>query len=560
MRKDGNREVDPLDIEKTLFRSDGATQEKPTSAYTLSPGQSLGQYRIIRPLGRGGMGEVYEAENAVSRKRVALKVLPRAATGGTFVERFRIESRVMSDLRHPNIVEVLHAGEENGLYYLTMDLITAEDGEPCSLEDVLQHRTSNTEHPTSKAKGLPESEVAAAAEQILTALEYAHGKGVVHRDLKPANILVAEDGTLRVTDFGLAKVVGAEYLQSVIERSISLSMAGGASLGDEETEGGAKRPSSSARALLGTYDYMAPEQKTGGEITVCADIYAFGVMLYRLLTGEKPEGRWKLPSSYGVSKRWDTVVGKCMERSPADRYASVSELRRDILKVRTVRRTCSWKWSAALLFLTALAFGGHWAYRAYRAHAERRAAAGRIAAERAEREREFEGAISAARVVLVGYEASEEADAVERVLRLRPGDSDAEALQAEIRRRNDMAHAETLALKNESARADIETLLNAAVAGDADAQFELGLHYAQGEGVEQDMRRAILWWIEATRQAHPKATARLEDVIDEGIYLPQDAARAEAFRRRALEWGGAIFVFGRKAIMIIRVVEKVATI
>ena len=89
----------------------GAWAEGP-KGYTLAPGEVLGQYRIIRPLGRGGMGEVYEAENTVNRKRVALKVLPKAATGGAFVERFRIESRVMSDLRHPHMVQVHHAGEE----------------------------------------------------------------------------------------------------------------------------------------------------------------------------------------------------------------------------------------------------------------------------------------------------------------------------------------------------------------------------------------------------------------------------------------------------------------
>jgi formylglycine-generating enzyme required for sulfatase activity/tRNA A-37 threonylcarbamoyl transferase component Bud32 len=312
--------------------------------YTLGAGEVLGQYRIVRPLGRGGMGEVYEAENVVNRKRVALKVLPRAATGGTFVDRFRIESRVMMDLEHPGIVRVHHAGEEQGVYYLTMDLVTGPDGSPHSLEDLLaaQRRGQG-----AGERPFAEHEVRRMALEVCEALAYAHGKGVVHRDLKPANLLVGPDGSLRVTDFGLAKVVGSDYLQTVIERSISLSLAGEAdrSLGDQATQGpGARRPSSSARALLGTYDYMAPEQKSGGEITPRADIYAFGVLLYRLLTGEKPEGAYKAPSRLGRSRRWDVIVERCLQRNPADRYASAAELRQAL--AGAARRPRVWKAAA----------------------------------------------------------------------------------------------------------------------------------------------------------------------------------------------------------------------
>ncbi len=122
---------DPLDIARTIGRD-----SKNAGGYTLSAGDTLGQYRIIRVLGRGGMGEVYEAENTITRKKYALKVLPREATGGTFVDRFRVEARVMQDLRHAHIVQVHHAGEEGGLYYLTMDLVTGRGGEPESLEDL----------------------------------------------------------------------------------------------------------------------------------------------------------------------------------------------------------------------------------------------------------------------------------------------------------------------------------------------------------------------------------------------------------------------------------------
>jgi len=115
--------------EKTMYPGGGS------GGYSLCEGIVFGEYKIIRALGRGGMGEVYEAENVVTHKKFALKVLPRAATGGTFVDRFRIEARVMMDLRHPHIVLVHHAGEEGGLYYLTMDLVVGKEGEHESIED-----------------------------------------------------------------------------------------------------------------------------------------------------------------------------------------------------------------------------------------------------------------------------------------------------------------------------------------------------------------------------------------------------------------------------------------
>ncbi|MEI6150628.1 MAG: serine/threonine-protein kinase, partial [bacterium] len=307
--------MDDLDLKKTIQTSPDAQRQAPS----LAAGDTLGQYRIIRLLGRGGMGEVYEVENVVNQKHYALKVLPRAATASTnFIDRFRVESRVMSDLRHEHIVQVHHTGEDQGLYYLTMDFVCGPHGAPRTLEDEL-------------ADGkLPEARVRALALELCEALAYSHGHEVVHRDLKPANILLDAGGHAHVADFGLAKVIGAEYLQSMVQRSMALSMAGAVSLGDEPTlgrSGSSNRPTSSARAILGTYDYMAPEQKVGGAITARTDIYALGVMLYRMLTGRKPEGRWEVPSFYGCSKVWDAVVVKCMRPEPADRWGSVTELR-----------------------------------------------------------------------------------------------------------------------------------------------------------------------------------------------------------------------------------------
>ena len=206
--------------------------------------------------------------------------------------RFKVKSRVMMDLDHPGIVRVHHAGQDGGCYFLTMDYVAADADGPCSLEELIAARGGK----------FPAREVREAALAVCDALAYAHAHEVVHRDLKPANVLVDKDGRLRVTDFGLAKVLGETYpLKSVIERSISLSIGGQVSLGDRVTDGRPRYEKTSTRSILGTYDYMSPEQKAGGEVTPRSDLYSLGVMLYRMLTGRKPEGRFKLPSgSSGV--------------------------------------------------------------------------------------------------------------------------------------------------------------------------------------------------------------------------------------------------------------------
>ena len=318
---------DPLDILKIAGR-DG---DSPEGRYALSVGQLLGDYRILKPLGRGGMGEVYAAENTVSRKSFALKVLPPEATGSaTFVERFRTEARVMMDLRHPNIVQVHHAGVQNvetprglvQLYYLTMDLVCVGGRGSYDLEALLSERAK-----------LSEDESSAAAAQICAALAHAHGMGLVHRDLKPANVLVDADGILRVTDFGLAKVVGGEYLQMAMQRSVALSMGQRDTLGGAASSRSAFDVGSSTRSLMGTYAYMAPEQKTGQEATVQSDLYAFGLILYRMLTGDTAEGRFKLPSALGLDRAWDSIIEGCLEPKPVNRYASAAKLQTEISRV-----------------------------------------------------------------------------------------------------------------------------------------------------------------------------------------------------------------------------------
>ncbi len=279
--------------------------DAPSNAWTLSPGDALGGYRVERTLGRGGMGEVYLAENVLTNVRCALKLLPPSLSEApTFRGRFAREAAVLQGLRHDGIVMVHHAGEESGRFFLTMDYV---DGG--SLDDLLKEKG-----------GLAEDETARIALDLCDALSYAHEKGVIHRDIKPANVLLDSDGRAKLSDFGLARVVGDEFLQSMTERSISLSA--------QRTGAGAL--SQSDNAVIGTYEYMSPEQKAGKPAAERSDIYSLGLVVYRMLTGEKAEGMFDLPSDLGCAECWDGIVRKTLAPKPEKRYANAKELLADL--------------------------------------------------------------------------------------------------------------------------------------------------------------------------------------------------------------------------------------
>ncbi len=320
--------------------------------YTLKAGEQLGDYKIVRPLGAGGMGEVYLVEHQHLRKRYALKILPAdVAQDGNFIDRFRIEARVMADLEHPGIVRVSNFGEAAGRFYLVMDYVGGPDGSPRTLDDEL-----------AWGNKLPEPAALEMMIQLCDALDYAHtfpAGAIIHRDLKPGNILIQgatsrtsnSSGTkagassadrraggheerVKIADFGLAKIVGTDYIRAVIDRSTHLTalpvrhLSPDAEATEINTEGG------STVSLLGTYDYMSPEQKTGGEVDGRSDLYALGLILYRMLTGHKPEGTYDPPSKSGVSKRWDPIVARCLKREVGQRYQSAAELKKDLLGLK----------------------------------------------------------------------------------------------------------------------------------------------------------------------------------------------------------------------------------
>ncbi|MBN2588930.1 MAG: protein kinase [Sedimentisphaerales bacterium] len=299
--------------------------------------KQLGDYKIIETIGAGGMGQVFLAENIHHHKKYALKILPEDLSKDIgFRKRFLDEARVMSELDHPGIVRVHHMGEYNGRYYLVMDYVEGPEGKSCSLSEYMSR---------AKDHRLGEKTVLNYVIQLCSALSYAHGRGIIHRDIKPANVLLAQGGRVKLTDFGLAKAVGAEFIMSQIHTTM-------ASFGNtptivqnpahhnpvedtidiEQTVGSDRkksRYSSGNEGILGTYDYMSPEQRELGAIVgKRSDIYSLGLMIYRMLTGKKPVSFSAPPSKVisGLSRIWDEVVLKCLQEKPEDRYSNTDEI------------------------------------------------------------------------------------------------------------------------------------------------------------------------------------------------------------------------------------------
>ena len=268
----------------------------------MAEGDHLGRFRIVRELGRGGMGVVYEALQTQINRPVAIKVILAGEFAQTAeLRRFQVEAESVARLDHPNIVPVFEVGEERGRPYFTMKLCTGG-----SLDDHLDRYRASPR------------EVASLVARIARAVHHAHRRGILHRDLKPSNILLDAEGEPLVADFGLARVLDADH---------------------ELTRTG---------TLLGSPPYMAPEQAMGsrGDLTTATDVYGLGTILYALLSGRPPfrgatpletldQVRHREPEPPGgpghpVDRDLRTVCLKCLEKDPKRRYESAGELAEDL--------------------------------------------------------------------------------------------------------------------------------------------------------------------------------------------------------------------------------------
>ena len=287
---------------------------------SLAVGQTFGEYRVLRLLGRGGMGEVYEVEHRDLRTRHALKLIhPEIVARADAGERFRREAQVMAQLRHAHILHVDDFRQSEGRAWLRMELV--EGG---SLAEWARAQVSPP--PVARTREL--------LRQVLLGLAHAHARGVVHRDLKPANLLLDTEGVLKIADFGLVRLAGEQWIHSQVQMTMARSMAIGQVADGSHGAGVAQPPrgagssaGTSTRALLGTYAYMSPEQKRGEEADARSDLYAVGLIAYQLLTGHEAVGL-KAPSRINpaLDPAWDAWIERALEADRADRFASAEAM------------------------------------------------------------------------------------------------------------------------------------------------------------------------------------------------------------------------------------------
>src|ERR671938_1779887 len=258
-----------------------------------------GRYRILRKLGAGGMADVYLAEDQELGRRVAIKILnDRHANDDQFIERFRREAKNAAALNHPNIVSIYDRGEAEDTYYIAMEFL---DGR--TLKELIVSRGA-----------APINVAIEYARQILSALRFAHRHGIVHRDIKPHNVLVDGEGRVKVTDFGIARAGPSQM-----------------------TEEG---------SIIGTAQYLSPEQAQGANVDQRSDVYSLGIVLYELLTGSVPfngdtpveiamkhlSALPEPPSARRpeIPRDLDLIVLRALAKDPDDRFQSAAEMDADL--------------------------------------------------------------------------------------------------------------------------------------------------------------------------------------------------------------------------------------
>ncbi|MBT3381029.1 MAG: serine/threonine protein kinase [Lentisphaerae bacterium] len=309
---------DPLNTARTYDGGNGGADGP-----GLPVGTQLGHYRIMRLLGRGGMGEVYEVEHDVLRRRFALKLLPSEfASRPDALTRFEREAQVMANLEHPNLIRVDDFGETDARYWLRMELATGVEREG-------EHLVSLADYARVKGGRIDQALLAGMMRHVLNGLRYAHEHGAIHRDMKPGNVLfVTDEGgetLVKVADFGLVKLVGEKWVHEQTRHSLSIG---------EEATASPEPAGSSPSSPVGTFEYMSPEQKRGEEADARSDVYAVGLMTYRLLTGHTTLGM-ELPSEIDsrLVGAWDGLVRVALREAPEERFQSVADLLAELDRV-----------------------------------------------------------------------------------------------------------------------------------------------------------------------------------------------------------------------------------
>lgn len=264
------------------------------------------RYRLEQPIGRGGMADVHRAHDEVLDRPVAVKrLLSHHGDDGSFRERFRAEAHAAASLNHPNIVSVYDTGVHEDRPFIVMELVKGR-----SLQE------------TIRAGGVTEDRALEICGEVCAALQYAHDSGLIHRDVKPGNILLAEDGTVKVADFGIARAVDADTVTQTA-------------------------------AVLGTAAYLSPEQAQGRQLDSRTDLYSLGVVLYELLSGEQPftgdsavtvayQHVQELPTPLrerdaSVSSSAEAIAMRALAKNPGNRYQTADEMRADIARARVGR-------------------------------------------------------------------------------------------------------------------------------------------------------------------------------------------------------------------------------
>ena len=276
---------------------------------TFATGHKIGAYRIIRLLGEGGMGVVYEVEHEQLGVRYALKAFSTENKyADVLKKKFLAEGKVLARLRDPHLIRVfdLAVDDATGVPYFVMDIITYKDGTPHTLGDV-------------EREDLEEDYIFVWFDDLCKALDYIHAQGIVHRDIKLGNVLLREDRHVMLSDFGVSRIFGAGLSREVNATRTIVS--------DGKTE---------SKLIMGTQGYMAPEVLSGHDATPAADVYSLGVMFFHLLTGLWYEpGTKALALLDGFKYQWRDVLSRMLSVNPLERPLPLSDLPRQLQPVES---------------------------------------------------------------------------------------------------------------------------------------------------------------------------------------------------------------------------------